>query len=273
MDLQRDYAAFKKLITRLCDTLGKPPSDELVESWWKALRHAEFSAVERKVDDFLARATETTRFPRPSQLRPEGSAPNVASDGEDYHRGFWRSLIINTIAEDLDLTMASIEPIIVANRGTLGAWMLVLLNDICGKDHDRSQNLELQALCQNEARKIAQRFTGQPRTIEQHSDNWQGDNWDIAANRHFFAHVLRRVMAKQEPYDRRGTKTMLVWKAKWASDMREEDRGKGVDPQYQREVWEAYMRQGHSEIEAGPIVDASLAARAKAQPLKHEPRP
>lgn len=253
MDYQRDFVAFQKLVTRLCETLNKPCTDDLVESWWKALRHADLAAVEKRVDEFIAKAGEGTKFPRPAQVRPEGTAVTTA-DGQDYQRGFWRSLIVNTVAEALDLTIQTLEPVIVANRATLGAWMQVLLNDICRKDNGHSLNWELQALCAHEAKKVAHRFSGSRRVLEQYPDNhWTGDNWDIAANRHFLAHILRRVQSGQRPYTPAETAIMVRWKNKWASDMREEATAKGVDPGYQREVWGACMDQGHQEFDAPAI--------------------
>jgi hypothetical protein len=71
MDHQTDYERFRKLLLRLCATMSKPFNDELLESWWKALRAVRYAEVERRIESFLERATEATRFPRPSQMRPD----------------------------------------------------------------------------------------------------------------------------------------------------------------------------------------------------------
>lgn len=132
MDLQRDYAAFAKLIGRLCATLDKFCTDELVESWWKALRHVDLAAIERRVDEFLARATETTKFPRPSQMRDPNQAQTAIGDGVNYQRGYWRSCIVASVAKQSGHTFESLEPVIVANRDSLGRAMLDMLNDYAG---------------------------------------------------------------------------------------------------------------------------------------------
>lgn len=82
MDHQRDFDNFRKLIGRLCSTMDKFMTDELVESWWKALRTVSFPEVERRVDAFIARASDGTKFPRPGMFRPD-DAPVAADPRED----------------------------------------------------------------------------------------------------------------------------------------------------------------------------------------------
>lgn len=83
MDQQRDFANFRKLMARLCETMDKPITDELVESWWKALRSVSFADVQKRIESFLERAGERTRFPRPGMFRPEDQP---ASDPRDEAR-------------------------------------------------------------------------------------------------------------------------------------------------------------------------------------------
>jgi hypothetical protein len=71
MDHQRDFDNFRKLMARLCTTMDKFPTDELVESWWKSLRTVNYGEVERRIDAFIAKAGEGTKFPRPGQMRPD----------------------------------------------------------------------------------------------------------------------------------------------------------------------------------------------------------
>lgn len=84
MDHQRDYDKFKRLVSRLCVTFDKFANDELLESWWKALRTADYTEVERRIEAFIANAGSTTRFPRPGQFRPESMG--VAGDPKDEYR-------------------------------------------------------------------------------------------------------------------------------------------------------------------------------------------
>lgn len=248
---QSDYPRFKALIGRLCDTIGKPMSEELLESYWKSLRNCELREIESRVDDYIARAGENTKFPRPAQLRPDDVAAPVSQDSTNYQRGFWRSLIVNQIAGCLDLTAETLEPVITANRDTLGSWMRVLLEDACRKDSDGSRTEELQALIAHEAGKVAARFSKSAKVIDAYAqDHWHGDNWDIAGNRHFLAHILRRTIARERPYDARATEIMVRWKNKWATDMRDENHGGPVEAAYQREVWGGYLAAGRDEIAA-----------------------
>jgi predicted GNAT superfamily acetyltransferase len=70
MDQIADFGKFQRLMTRLGTTMDKFVNDELVESWWKALRTVPFAEVERRIEDFIARAGENTKWPRPGQFRP-----------------------------------------------------------------------------------------------------------------------------------------------------------------------------------------------------------
>jgi len=100
MDHQRDFPNFRKLMARLCATMDKFPTDELVESWWKALRTVSYTEIERRIEAFIANAKDSTKFPRPGQMRPD-DAPAIdmreeARDrriAEDNSRN-WRDFIL-----------------------------------------------------------------------------------------------------------------------------------------------------------------------------------
>lgn len=100
MDHQRDYDNFRKLLGRLCAAMDKFLNDELAESWWKALRTVSYAEVERRIEAFIARAGEGTKFPRPGQMRPENAPAYDPRDeardrriGEENARN-WREHII-----------------------------------------------------------------------------------------------------------------------------------------------------------------------------------
>jgi hypothetical protein len=50
-------------------------------------------------------------------------------DTTDYVRGYWRSVVIREIACNLGYTQNTLEPVIIANRKTLGASMRALLDE------------------------------------------------------------------------------------------------------------------------------------------------
>lgn len=77
MDHQRDFLPFQRTVSRLCVTFDKFANDEIIEAWWKALKDCNFHEVERAIDEFIARADEKTKFPRPGQFR---SVPLAAND-------------------------------------------------------------------------------------------------------------------------------------------------------------------------------------------------
>jgi hypothetical protein len=99
MDQMRDFEGFKRLVMRLSVTFDKFANDELIESWWKALRHERLSDLERRVDAFIAQAGEKTRFPKPAQFRAtEAASFDPREEARDAHVKFenaknWRELI------------------------------------------------------------------------------------------------------------------------------------------------------------------------------------
>lgn len=134
MDAIRDHDRFRKLIGRLCETLGKPITDELVESWWKALRHVEFDVVAEKVERFLALADETTRFPRPAQMRPKDQLPvdpNTLS--QNPIRDYWRSTIVHELRYWFGMSLAEIERLLI-NNSDIVRPVLSLLNELETQD-------------------------------------------------------------------------------------------------------------------------------------------
>lgn len=90
MDHIRDYENFKRLVSRISVTFDKFANDELIESWWKALRTANYQDVERRVDDFIRRATDKTKFPRPGQFRAAEAEPDNWQSRESNRN--WREL-------------------------------------------------------------------------------------------------------------------------------------------------------------------------------------
>jgi hypothetical protein len=159
MDMQRDYDKFRRLIGRLCETLNKPITDELVESWWKALRHVDFEAVEFRVDRFLSRADESTRFPRPSQMRPQdASPPDDPNMVRNHVRDYWRSAVVSDTARSFGITVAALEPIIVEHAQTLGGSMVQVIDDLCGQELRDGRTTGQHRACQRWCEGIANNY-------------------------------------------------------------------------------------------------------------------
>jgi hypothetical protein len=90
MDHQKDFEPFKRLLSRLCVTFDKFATEELIETWWKALRREPFAAFERQVDSFIAQANDKTKFPKPGQFAGAVGAINAESRLTENGIRVWR---------------------------------------------------------------------------------------------------------------------------------------------------------------------------------------
>jgi hypothetical protein len=57
-------------------------------------------------------------------------AAGAELNAADYRRGYWRAAIITLVAKELGYDFATFEPVLVANRHTLGEAMKRLLDDV-----------------------------------------------------------------------------------------------------------------------------------------------
>lgn len=136
MDHIADYPNFKRLVTRLCATFDRAGSvDELVESYWKALRNSDFAGVERAIERAIANAGEHSRMPRPAQLRPQGDDAPRSDDGGDCTRDYWRSVIVANLRIQLCFehrctTPEGLESYIAANSASFEG-LRVTLDQLC----------------------------------------------------------------------------------------------------------------------------------------------
>lgn len=159
MDQQRDYLRFQKLIGRLCETLGKPMTDELIESWWKALRHVDFDDCAERVEAFLVRADEATKFPRPAQMRAKNDVPLTGADANrNPIRDYWRSCIVNAVAREMGHTTETLEPFVEANAGTFGRSMLELLNELDSQERRDGRTHGMHLGCYRRCNEIARSY-------------------------------------------------------------------------------------------------------------------
>lgn len=162
MDHQRDFAKFEKLVRRLASTLGKFCDDELVESWWKALRHVDYGVVESNVDRYLGRADDKTPFPRPGQMRPKDLAPPDPGAGpiENPIRGYWRSAIVHEVACAMDFRydLAGFEQFVIAHKGTLGRAMRELLDELDEQEIRQGRSAGMHEGCIRRCAEIAGAF-------------------------------------------------------------------------------------------------------------------
>lgn len=155
MDLQRDFPRFRKLMARLCETLGKPLTDELVESWWKALRFSGYEGVERKVENFIAKADETTRFPRPGQMRPEDSAAPIQVEGDPV-RDYWRSSLVAEVCRVKAITPDKLLEELDVDW-SLSAALRQTLDQLCAQEREGGRTAAVHRWCNAQAALVAKR--------------------------------------------------------------------------------------------------------------------
>jgi hypothetical protein len=156
MDMQRDYPKFTKLLARLCETIGKPMTDELTESWWKALRHCDFEDVAERVDRYIARADESTKFPRPAQMRDKNDVPRSAEElSRNPTRDYWRTQIVLTTAKAMGRDHVTLEPVVEEHRDTLGRAMLDLLNELDQQERRDGRTRGMHIGCERRCFEIA----------------------------------------------------------------------------------------------------------------------
>jgi len=156
MDNQRDYHRFRSLLARMCETLGKPLTDELLESWWKALRHVDFDVVSNRIEAFLARADEATRFPRPAQMRPKHLVPADPDQPQRNHvRDYWRSAVVYEAGKAVGLSMEQLEPYVEEMAASFGTALRELINELEGQETRDGRTIGQHRYCQREAERIA----------------------------------------------------------------------------------------------------------------------
>lgn len=71
-----DFDSFRREILQLCESFNRPASEELVQSYWRALNDLKLSEVQRAVQSILLHGAE--KFPKPWELREK----RVAKESE-----------------------------------------------------------------------------------------------------------------------------------------------------------------------------------------------
>jgi hypothetical protein len=70
---------------------------------------------------------------------------------------------------------------------------------------------------------------------------WQGDAWEIAANQHLLAHLVRRATIDRAKYTAAQTAVLVTAKKSWAVDMRDIAVNGQVPVETQRAIWRDYI--------------------------------
>ena len=64
-----EFDLFRDELKQLCTAFGKAYTDALGKAYWRALQDVELDEVQKHVERVLLTATQTTKFPRPTELR------------------------------------------------------------------------------------------------------------------------------------------------------------------------------------------------------------
>jgi hypothetical protein len=159
MDNQRDYPKFKSLLTSLCETFGKPMSDELLDAWWGALKHVDLPEIQWRVRQYIANANDETKFPRPAQMRPKDQAPPLRGDpNSNPIRDYWRSCVVVDSCAAFGLSIESFEQVLIDNKATLGRALLDLLNEVDAQERRDGRTIGQHRYVQRRAFEIASAY-------------------------------------------------------------------------------------------------------------------
>jgi hypothetical protein len=158
MDHLADFERFRKALARLCETFSKPITNDLMEAWWKALKPVAIDEVERRIDAYIARADDTTKFPKPGQMRPEGAPVPSAYTGNAV-RDFWRLEVVLAVAKPLEYDAARFESVLMRHRDALGEPMRRLLDAMEAQHRAAgSPTRAMHRYCEDQGRQIAADF-------------------------------------------------------------------------------------------------------------------
>lgn len=133
---EKTYARFwatmgERYGSRWLDTYGAAPT----HAWRETLSAFSPQDIQRAID-MLADREETKQHPPTEpgfkallQMAVRKGAKQV-EDALELRRGYWRSSIVHAVATGLGYTVETFEPVLIANKATLGQSMRDLLDDV-----------------------------------------------------------------------------------------------------------------------------------------------
>lgn len=110
------------------------------------------------------------------------------------------------------------------------------------------------------------RASAPPEVSKPRDDGFRCDRWDIAANRHLLAYLVRQICERRRGLNAEAVQTLIEAKHRWAATMRDIDAGcggHGVPVEDQRDIWRECMRQAEDEIRARQASDSAQDARTR----------
>lgn len=81
-------------------------------------------------------------------------------DTTDWVRGYWRSMVVAEVAQNLGHSSVSLEPVVIANRDTLGAGMRDILDELDDLEKRTGQRTEgMHLACRERCVALSDRFS------------------------------------------------------------------------------------------------------------------
>lgn len=152
-----DFDRFRALLDQLAALFSREkPDDVLVQAYWNSLRDLPIEIVE-------ACAKSHQRygkfFPKPYELRPKDDKPRQdLPSGEaarNHVRDYWRNGVVHEASRVFGHTVASFEPVLIANKDSLGRQLVDLLDELEHQDRRDGRTIGQHRFAQRRCAEIA----------------------------------------------------------------------------------------------------------------------
>lgn len=139
---------------------------EASASWAELIDAYDPEDVRRAIDGLANVSPEfPPTFPQFENLLARAAAVRK-SNSTNFRRGYWRSLIVHEVSQDLGYTFRDFETVLVTHRSTLGTAMLELLNESEQTEAGAGERTwEQERNCATRSRRIAKNFVSLARAL------------------------------------------------------------------------------------------------------------
>ncbi|MEY4760666.1 MAG: hypothetical protein RLZZ200_522 [Pseudomonadota bacterium] len=155
-----DFDRFRALLDTTAGLFNRDKlEDAMVQAYWNALRDLPIEIVEACAKSHQRHGKF---FPKPFELRPKDEKPRQdLPDGgpaRNHVRDYWRSCIVHEACAVFGQTVTSFEPVLIANKDTLGPPLLALLNELEQQDRRDGRTIGQHRYVQRRCDEIARGF-------------------------------------------------------------------------------------------------------------------
>lgn len=173
--LEENRSEFDAQVRTLFAGLGISTHDnaerlaERVDAWWLGLGKMPFSQFVRCAEHLLSVTPWPDYLPkRRTELIPadmwkvsreiRGGATGPTDGFGNHIRDYWRSCVVHEVSHHLGHSVTTFEPVLVANRDTLGRSLLALLDELESQERRDGRTVGQLRYCQHKAEQIARMF-------------------------------------------------------------------------------------------------------------------